>query len=299
MYLSKKVFGLAMVFILALGALSGFLLTNVSRNVANAQVQCVVDESLLTRIYGGIFHRPLDAGAGFHLGKNLDTVLNDIANSAEHTQYSGMFKAMKAFEEAKRAPGELSQADKDKYLNLLDSALTTVSAWSDTLPEQALDNAVIGPDQARLAIQNAYEMMNAIAQQNAQFGLFQALENLGPPQDIAGPDVAPSHSVGLREQNNSGVSGTAVMSQVDGKTKIVIDLTGTSAYGASPVHIHSGSCSDLGVIVHPLNNVVNGRSDTTLAVGAHELFAQLPWAINVHKSADEINVYVACVDMTL
>src|SRR3989344_9550803 len=77
-------------------------------NSANAETTCTVDRALLHRIYSAIFHRPLDTGADFHLGRSLDVVLSDIENSGEHVNYSAVFKSMKALEEAKRAPGQLS-----------------------------------------------------------------------------------------------------------------------------------------------------------------------------------------------
>src|SRR3989344_4538505 len=110
-------------------------------NSASAQETCTVDRALLHRIYSAIFHRPLDSGADFHVGRPLDVVLSDIENSDETVQYSAIFKAMKALEEAKRAPGQLSNTDTETYKKMVDSALSHVNAWADTLPEQAIDKS--------------------------------------------------------------------------------------------------------------------------------------------------------------
>ena len=161
-------------------------------NNAYAQEACTVDRALLARIYNSIFHRPLDAGADFHIGRPLNTVLTDIEGSEEHTVYTGLVRATKALEEAKRAPGELSSADLESYRKIVNSALSHVAAFADTLPEQAINNAVVGPDQARAAIRKAYDRMNATARAKAEYGLFNATERIGQPDAIALPSVRPN-----------------------------------------------------------------------------------------------------------
>lgn len=300
MYISKKILGAAIigVFIIVVAS-AGFVIGNFSRNDAYADIACTIDQDLLAKIYERMFHRPLDSGALGYVGHDVDFVLNELGKAEEQKMYKGMFRAMKAFEEAQRAPGELSEVDKAKYMDLIDSSMSTISAWSTTLPAQSLDSAVIGPDQARQSIQEAYERMNATAQTKAEFGLFQALEKIGTPENIPSPDAAPAHTASLTQQNNSGIAGAIKVSQTDGRTKITISLSQDPDGQSHPAHIHSGSCAALGGVMYPLNNVVSGTSETALTVGAHELFAKLPWAVNVHKSTTESNVYVACVDMTL
>ena len=102
-----------------------------------------------------------------------------------------MFKAMKAYEERKRAPGEISEQEKTQYKNIIDLSLSTINAWAGTLPEQAEADAVIGPVQARNAIQAAYQNMNSGAQQNAQFGFFNSSQQIGPSSNLSMPDFSP------------------------------------------------------------------------------------------------------------
>jgi len=102
--------------------------------------------------------------------------------------------------------------------------------------------------------------------------------------------------IGLLEQNDSGESGTATLTESDGQTTVVIDLDGTPADIAQPAHIHAGSCTELGGVDYPLTNVVNGSSQTTVDVSFEQLAKELPLAINVHKSGPEIGVYVSCGD---
>ncbi len=78
-----------------------------------------------------------------------------------------------------------------------------------------------------------------------------------------------------------------------------------------PVHVHSGSCDDLGDIVVPLDDVVavaegtlEGAgsavpvmlSDTEVDLPLAAILAA-PHAINVHESAENIGEYVACGDI--
>ena len=101
--------------------------------------------------------------------------------------------------------------------------------------------------------------------------------------------------VTLDPQNNSGQSGTATITEVQGKAKVILNLTGEPSKVAEPAHIHTGSCANLGGVKYPLTDVGNGASQTTLSVSLAQLLSE-PFAINVHKSAQDINVYVACGD---
>lgn len=83
---------------------------------------------------------------------------------------------------------------------------------------------------------------------------------------------------------------------------------------AHPAHIHSGTCDTLGDVVFPLMDVtlpertmaspeatpdINlvAESVTTVDVALEDILAA-EHAINVHLSADEIDVYIACGDIT-
>ena len=112
--------------------------------------------------------------------------------------------------------------------------------------------------------------------------------------------VGGSQNVGLvtmNEQNGSGESGGATLSEVNGQLVVTLDL----ANGPStpqPAHIHKGTCANLDPVpLYPLNNVVNGKSETTLSITLADLMNG-EYAINVHKSAAEAKVYVSCGDLT-
>ena len=105
--------------------------------------------------------------------------------------------------------------------------------------------------------------------------------------------------VNLQEQNESGESGTAVITEVEGKVRVVLNLTGEPEDGVQPAHIHTNSCADLGGVQYPLESLTNGSSETILEVSMAELQTGLPLSINVHKSPEEAGVYVACGNIVL
>lgn len=106
-------------------------------------------------------------------------------------------------------------------------------------------------------------------------------------------------SVNLAEQNDSGISGTATLTEETGKVRVKIDVTGEPAGAKQPAHIHSGSCPMPGAVKYPLTDVVNGGSDTVIAVSWATLVGQQPLAINLHKSASELSNYTACGDVEM
>lgn len=108
-----------------------------------------------------------------------------------------------------------------------------------------------------------------------------------------------SVSVNLTAQNNSGESGTATLTALEGgKTNVSLNLSGAPTDIAQPAHIHSGSCSNLGDVVYPLTSAMNDQSETTLDVDLEEgILNKLPLAVNVHKSNSEINIYYSCGDI--
>jgi len=105
--------------------------------------------------------------------------------------------------------------------------------------------------------------------------------------------------VTLAEQNDSGMSGTATLSAENAKTKVVLNLSGTHQDVPQPAHIHMNSCANIGGVKYALASPVNGNSETVVDVSLAELKNSLPLSINVHKSAGEIGVYVACGDIVI
>src|SRR5438552_9946512 len=105
-------------------------------------------------------------------------------------------------------------------------------------------------------------------------------------------------TIQLSEQNGSGESGTATLSDMgNGQTHVVLNLSNAPGV-AQPAHIHKGTCANLDPTpTYPLTSVTNGQSDTMVPVSLVNLTSGT-FAINVHKSAAEAGVYVACGDIT-
>jgi len=101
-------------------------------------------------------------------------------------------------------------------------------------------------------------------------------------------------TVAIHEQNGSGESGTATLTQMGADVKVVLAIKGAPATTPQPAHIHDGTCADLKGVVYPLSNVVNGSSTTTVKGVTIDKLLDGKYAINVHESAANIGKYVAC-----
>ena len=101
-------------------------------------------------------------------------------------------------------------------------------------------------------------------------------------------------SITFIAQNNSGETGTGMLSAVgDTKTKIVIALRGAPE-GEQPIRIHLGSCSKLDdKAAYTLNDAASGKSTTILDVPLAKLTGG-GYAIGVHKSASAMETLVSC-----
>jgi LPXTG-motif cell wall-anchored protein len=117
---------------------------------------------------------------------------------------------------------------------------------------------------------------------------------------LSGTTIAVAQEQPLRlqmtAQNNSGISGTATFTQSGGSVRVDIAVTGAGA-GPQPSHIHEGSCTQLNPTPQfSLLNVTNGASTTEVQATLQTL-TSTPHAVHIHKSADELSVYVACADI--
>lgn len=118
-----------------------------------------------------------------------------------------------------------------------------------------------------------------------------------PPQS-AQEESAPPMAVDLAELNDSGVNATATLEDVNGQVKVTVTLDGASEDAVPhPAHIHIGTCPDPGAVKYPLNDVINGTSETMLGISLADLKQQGTLAVNVHESAQDMKTYLACGDL--
>ncbi|MFN8637341.1 MAG: kelch repeat-containing protein [Chloroflexota bacterium] len=103
-------------------------------------------------------------------------------------------------------------------------------------------------------------------------------------------------TLSLTSQNNSGITGTVVLTNIGGgKLRVEMHAVGAGP-GPYPAHIHMGSCAQLNPAPRfPLTNVLDGVSITEIDASL-QLVTSSPNAIHMHKSPDEMPIYVACAD---
>ena len=106
-----------------------------------------------------------------------------------------------------------------------------------------------------------------------------------------------SATLSLAGQNNSGISGTAVITELPGgKMRVEVRATGAGA-GPQPAHIHQGTCANLDPAPKfTLTSLTNGAAMTEVDGSIRDITAS-PHAIHLHKAPDELPVYVACADI--
>lgn len=107
--------------------------------------------------------------------------------------------------------------------------------------------------------------------------------------------AAKSVTVRMAAQNKSKESGSARLTAVGAdKTKVEIRLKGGPKGTPQPAHIHEGTCAKLDPKPKwGLENVVDGKSTTEVPVGLAEI-QKGSYAVNVHKSGEDIKAYFSC-----
>jgi hypothetical protein len=103
--------------------------------------------------------------------------------------------------------------------------------------------------------------------------------------------------VQLQEQNFSGEAGNVTLTAQGPKTRVVIEMASYAA-NPQPAHIHEGTCTHLSFQpAYPLKDVRAGRSTTIVNVSLEQLL-KAKYAVNLHRSAKKMKIYVACGDIT-
>jgi hypothetical protein len=108
---------------------------------------------------------------------------------------------------------------------------------------------------------------------------------------------AASRTLELTTLNDSGVTGSAVLTDLgDGTTRVEVDVD-PAGHPDMPAHIHPGTCTNLVPLPrYPLASVIDGQSETVVDASLDELFAG-DLALNLHFSSDDFGTYTACADL--
>ncbi|CAA9218577.1 MAG: hypothetical protein AVDCRST_MAG93-343 [uncultured Chloroflexia bacterium] len=132
---------------------------------------------------------------------------------------------------------------------------------------------------------------------------------ISPLNALAAQDDATQISVELQEVENSGISGTAVLTatlgvfsaSLGGDTQVSMELRGAELDGNHPTHIHTGTCDDFDPDpLYPLQTVElsavdrEGISETTVEDVTLESLREGDFVILVHQSPEELTKYLVC-----
>jgi hypothetical protein len=101
----------------------------------------------------------------------------------------------------------------------------------------------------------------------------------------------------MDSQSESGITGTATLTEV-GNNRIRIEIrANNSGAGPQPAHIHRGTCAQLDPTpLFSLSPVANGASTTEID-GTFQVLGSGQHAIHMHRSQEELAIYVACADI--
>ncbi len=118
---------------------------------------------------------------------------------------------------------------------------------------------------------------------------------LMPVCAFAAPD---SLTIPMKALSDSGENGTAVLTQQDDGVHVAVTLKNAPKDTPQPTHIHIGTCGNINKAPeYALLNTVDGKGDSVVkGVKLSDLTAG-KYAINVHKSGDDLATYVSCGDI--
>ena len=103
-------------------------------------------------------------------------------------------------------------------------------------------------------------------------------------------------TVTLKEQNNSGQSGTATLTEKGSDTEVVVEIKGMPAGADHPMMVHKNTCDKSGGVEYPLTNLKDGKSTTTVKVALKDLQSG-NYSIRSHKSPQELPIFFLCGDI--
>ena len=108
---------------------------------------------------------------------------------------------------------------------------------------------------------------------------------------------AAAHTIPLQTLNNSGVTGTVVLTAVDDRRTRVEVRVDPAGHADMPSHIHPGTCVNLvPQPKYPLQNVKDGHSVTVVNAPLAALLSD-GLAVNIHRSNEDLKTYTACAEL--
>ncbi len=217
----------------------------------------------------------------------------DIAERTLEKYESQLGRALEKIEELKADKEDVGEF-LDDLKEVSDRQLEVLERNLEKVPEAAKKGIEQALESVKKQIEKAEELEDEIEELE---DLDDLDEDVDEDEDV---DDGDEERIELESQNNSGESGTAMLTEVGGNLRVSLNLTGAPAGVSQPAHIHAGSCENLGAVKYALNSPVNGKSETVLeGLSLDDLKSGGLFAINIHKSNAESGVYVACGDLDL
>lgn len=135
---------------------------------------------------------------------------------------------------------------------------------------------------------------------NAGNGSAGQVQQVNPAHVVHNEMSAHSLHINMGAQSHSGQSGSASVTDVKGGVNVTVALKGEPKGASEPSHIHKGTCAKLDPAPwKPLTSVVNGKAFTHVPGVTVADLKKGKYAINVHKSANDLKTYVSCGDLAL
>ncbi|HZD04821.1 MAG TPA: CHRD domain-containing protein [Longimicrobiales bacterium] len=116
------------------------------------------------------------------------------------------------------------------------------------------------------------------------------------PQAQTPMESAEAFSITLDQKNESGVTGSATATREGDSVVVDVQVTGVSADGELPAHIHEGTCAEPGSVIAPLTSVqvTGGSGSSTTTLAADQVPADQGTFVQVH---DPDGQPIACGDI--
>lgn len=105
-------------------------------------------------------------------------------------------------------------------------------------------------------------------------------------------------NINMGAMNGSKQDGSASVTDKNGGVEVTVHLNNEPKGASEPSHVHQGSCKKLNPAPWKMLHNVIGGTATTFVGGL--TVAQIKggtYAINVHKSANDLKTYVSCGDL--
>jgi len=117
------------------------------------------------------------------------------------------------------------------------------------------------------------------------------------------PASAPEFMVTINSLESSGITGTAMFTDIAGTVAILLQVEGLSTAEEEeseetivPAELHFGTCAAPGELAYPMTAPDAGQSETDLSINLEQFNAQKPMAVILYRSPQD-HTAIACGDV--